>query len=376
MSNPPDINQDYWTGNRRNYIFHTRHGNDTPQSLLKLGVYRENWYSRRSNRHIRDYFDAQFKNFNYYSSFNADQFNGVYFDSVSEPLTAEVVAKIYAKWKGSDFSLGVTVAEGREAVDMIANRFKQLSQAAYYLRKGRFSQFFKTIGRVNRGTKKRVRQQAVGGNLTSAWLEAWYGWAPLIYDIYELTKQVKFEGRNMRFNSHKVNKGSYEPRTYVNLEEDQIIFFRNTHEKYLKVHVANRPDFLERWGLSNPLWVAWQLVRFSFVIDWFIPVSSYLTALHAVNTWEVDGESLTTCRRREIVSFVKQNQRYSSYYYRGSDKPINHYHKFEMDRDVSLDLMVDLLVELPRAFIPKWDLSVKRVADAAALLNQNLHRLR
>lgn len=35
-------------------------------------------------------------------------------------------------------------------------------------------------------------------------------------------------------------------------------------------------------GLSDPAQVAWALVPFSFVVDWFLPVGSYLEALGAV----------------------------------------------------------------------------------------------
>lgn len=43
----------------------------------------------------------------------------------------------------------------------------------------------------------------------------------------------------------------------------------------------NNPDLLlpAKVGLTNPLSVAWELIPFSFVVDWFLPIGKYLDAL-------------------------------------------------------------------------------------------------
>jgi hypothetical protein len=53
--------------------------------------------------------------------------------------------------------------------------------------------------------------------------------------------------------------------------------------------VRVRPDmrFAEpaALGFTNPLVVAWEVVPWSFVVDWFIPVGRYLEQLSATHGW-------------------------------------------------------------------------------------------
>jgi hypothetical protein len=53
-------------------------------------------------------------------------------------------------------------------------------------------------------------------------------------------------------------------------------------------------------GLTNPALVAWELVPFSFVVDWALPIGDWLSSLDAMlgydsnNTWS----SISTLQRR------------------------------------------------------------------------------
>lgn len=42
--------------------------------------------------------------------------------------------------------------------------------------------------------------------------------------------------------------------------------------------VSEHPGYMAQLGLLNPEIVAWELLPFSFVADWFIPIGSYLEA--------------------------------------------------------------------------------------------------
>ena len=43
--------------------------------------------------------------------------------------------------------------------------------------------------------------------------------------------------------------------------------------------LSETAEFIANTGLLNPLSVAWELVPYSFVADWFLPVGSYLNNL-------------------------------------------------------------------------------------------------
>jgi hypothetical protein len=46
-------------------------------------------------------------------------------------------------------------------------------------------------------------------------------------------------------------------------------------------------------GLTNPLAVAWELVPFSFVVDWALPIGSFLNQIDASVGWTFVTASLT-----------------------------------------------------------------------------------
>jgi hypothetical protein len=68
----------------------------------------------------------------------------------------------------------------------------------------------------------------------------------------------------------------------VNTDTRFAVYKRTTRVKiYLEVVNPNLHT-IQQMGLTNPLVVAWELIPFSFVADWFIQVGDYLTALTAL----------------------------------------------------------------------------------------------
>lgn len=46
-------------------------------------------------------------------------------------------------------------------------------------------------------------------------------------------------------------------------------------------------------GITNPAELGWELIPFSFVVDWLFPVGDYLSSLDATLGWDVKGVSIT-----------------------------------------------------------------------------------
>ena len=54
---------------------------------------------------------------------------------------------------------------------------------------------------------------------------------------------------------------------------------------------------LSQLGLTDPLGIAWELTRLSFVADWFVPIGAWLQARSADTGWTfVQGCSSALCR--------------------------------------------------------------------------------
>lgn len=104
-----------------------------------------------------------------------------------------------------------------------------------------------------------------------------YGWRPLVDQAYEAGKALEAatKERSLRFtvSSQKTKQidlsaspGFYELWHVARLQTKILC------ELYEELSLARS------LGLANPAAVAWEVVPYSFVVDWFLPVGSYLSA--------------------------------------------------------------------------------------------------
>lgn len=166
-------------------------------------------------------------------------------------------------------SLGLVFAERRETVRTLANRALTLRKAWLALRAGRFKEFLKVLD-----TPPKKRDRGVARVRTSQaaryWLEYWLGWAPLVGDIYASinlldspypTQHVEATGGN-----RLVRTTGYQPYNLLSVVKIRA-------EVLLENPMLYRAN---QFGIVNPAAILWGATRFSFLVDWFIPVGTYL----------------------------------------------------------------------------------------------------
>jgi hypothetical protein len=367
-----------WSDN--DYHHHIRHdlrgGDNTPYELRKRGIYEENSFSR-------SIFEEDSGNITYGTdsitiSSHVLKWINFNYSSIDYPLTADLLANVYSKWKGSDFSVGVTVGEGKESLRMIADRLQSLACAALALKHGNFSQVGRCLGKMPRSARRSAQKAHASGQANSAWLELQFGWLPMINDIYEATDQILFNPLINRYRSGKSEVGYITPASSYTVA-DEVIRSMNEKKRFLMLVAKNEPDFLERWGLTNPAGVIWELIPYSFVIDWFLPIEDYLTSLHALSVIQgtfVDSQTF----EKGFNYCIKLGRPYkpgSSVIFKDGN-PLGYRREFEFSRTIKtpLSLGFDLAKDLPRAIVPKWDLNIKQVANGASLVMQRLRSLR
>jgi len=169
--------------------------------------------------------------------------------------------------------IGNDLAEARKTCDMFAGA---ALRAGGFLKAFRDKnwQYFSHLG----GSDIKSAQKT----LANLWLEYVYGWKPLASDLYEaqilaheaLLKPVpimaRASGKGTRSQSLVVNGAD------VNIE------YKVDARTYLEANVTNSYlHSLSSAGLINPLSIAWEVVPFSFVVDWFIPIGASLQAITA-----------------------------------------------------------------------------------------------
>lgn len=197
--------------------------------------------------------------------------------SVTNKMRDIAVTKALLKLKDQHLNVGVALAEARMTANLVGSTATRLALAYRSLRKGRFAEARRHLG---------LRGRSQPAN----WLELQYGWKPLLSDVYGAAHEVARLGSDfdswittvkavyreqLEFDEYvEVNQPI--GRTRIFGKSEASVFVRLDYEPEDHVYM-----WASRLGLTNPLEIAWELVPYSFVVDWFLPVGDWLSTLDA-----------------------------------------------------------------------------------------------
>lgn len=225
--------------------------------------------------------------------------------------------------------------------------------------------------RTPKGLGRRIAQSSSAA--ANGWLEYTYGVKPLINDIHDVAENIVGMARNCDaikvVGSAVINdRATLSAGTFLGIP---ITGERVTYEGFVQVmfKVRLRPAYdvdLAAWSSLNPVSVAWELMPYSFVIDWVFDVGSYLrnleTALLSDNRF-LDGSVSVLTKYSTTVMLQKRYQTGTDVY------------------DIAAQAVGErcnfgrtVLNSYPRPYIPSFrvDLGASRLLSAAALLRQLL----
>lgn len=128
-----------------------------------------------------------------------------------------------------------------------------------------------------------IRTKPVG-TPWNLWLEGRYGWRTLIFDIQDFGHAM--EALSEKRTRRKQNAGAsikWQTATPVVSSDAKRTLTHTYLESFdLSLRGSVVCDFEPTQFQFNPLITAWELIRFSFVIDWFLTVGASLAALSFV----------------------------------------------------------------------------------------------
>lgn len=200
----------------------------------------------------------------------------------------------YQRCAAQRANLGELFATRRQTVGMITQTANRLGQAAGRLHKGDLGGAAAALG-VSWNKPGNIRP-------AQAWLELQYGWKPLLSDVYEaIDGSFRPESMYISTSATKTDTFSYNSdrnnATYI----EAGCNFKSRVNICAKVTVANRPiSNMGQLGLLNPALLAWELLPYSFVVDWFIPIGGYLEAQTATAGLVVSDGSVTKTRSYDM----------------------------------------------------------------------------
>ncbi len=289
--------------------------------------------------------------------------------SASSLLTAndqiKLVSKLIEKLKGSDFNMSVFLGEGHQTLKLLGDTAIKLAKAGYHAKKldllGAARALFEGTTRkpLARHNWEKLRPGASSAkNASSLWLELQYGWLPLLKDAEACAQSL----------AHALNYPTVQTyRVGVRRETDDVLVDNSnpafklalhrtkSHRRGLIARISEKPTGWATLGLLDPELVAWELLPFSFVADWFIPIGSWMEA----RAWasRLTGTFITTDKRSALAGPVLFN---------GAPRTASRYRNMLFDRTISTTLAVPMPQMKSLGKVASW----QHCANAIALVTQ------
>lgn len=202
----------------------------------------------------------------------------------------KLLQKLADKVRHHSFNLAVNVAQYKQVHSMSLDALKRIGLAALDTKRGNFTSAIGRFRVSSRGKKSFAKK-----DLSGRWLELQYGWLPLIGDVYEAAKAyesftaVRSERITAAIGNHWKYDSSPSP---LNWEANTSSFAQRRIIAELTEDISS-PRSL---GLYDPLSVVWEVLPWSFVVDWFVPIGAYLDNLSIIPL--LRGRFLTTTKIR------------------------------------------------------------------------------
>lgn len=185
-----------------------------------------------------------------------------------------VLTQCLANIVDSSLNVGVAVAELAETANYLSNTSARLFKGLRAIKKG-------NIKGIKRAFNVKIDGK-IPDNLSGRWLEYSYAVTPLLNDIYGATELFN-EGLKKRYiisarSSVTQTLESRNTSTTYSVSAHGTSIYRARIRALLREEDVHALNLL---GLQNPEEVAWELVPFSFVVDWGLPIGTWLQAMNA-----------------------------------------------------------------------------------------------
>lgn len=240
----------------------------------------------------------------------------------SSTLTQKAVESCRGKIDASKSQVLVTLAELAKTKRMVVDRGVRLALGAYAIGRGlnkptvmgffhgKNQSHLDGVLKSFRWTRERFHRPIRGQALNEMWLEYRYGWRPLVADIQNLTQTMlnleeRVSGRQVARSTQQVasktttSKQNYgdgpvgAPFTWEmtrTVTEELIV--RATH-----LYMPGQASHANQFGLTAYAGTVWELVPFSFVVDWFVDVGGWISAWEPKPGVTDLGSCVTTVRK-------------------------------------------------------------------------------
>lgn len=206
--------------------------------------------------------------------------DGAAYEAQDYRTEPETYNKCYARFidKFSTASQqAVNFAERESAMKMVATRASQMLKSYRALKKGRLGDAAAALGIS--GSKRPKNRWSRPKDASNLWLELHFGWVPMCQDIKAAidlyTKDLP--DFPIKASARRVTS-TVSPVKVDQWAENGVRVYRCRMGADIRVTNPNS-YYANQLGLLNPFSVAYELIPFSFVVDWFTSVGQVINSL-------------------------------------------------------------------------------------------------
>lgn len=244
-------------------------------------------------------------------------------DSLKSSCQAQALQKSLTDLKAMKVNLGVAFAERKKTANLLLSTASRVAQALGSLRKGNVNGVANALGLTQKQVSGSLRKSGspnysagsksssrtnVASALSREWLALQYGWKPLVSDVYNSAERLAqiSDVRRMRITSSRTVQGfKSDIRIWNQIPARRVAQSRyTTRYIYVFSHSSEILKDLSGLGVTNPAAIAWELLPWSFVIDWFIPIGNYIDVWDATLglTFEKGSKTVFSKYRAQFVA--------------------------------------------------------------------------
>lgn len=226
------------------------------------------------------------------------------------------VARVTSNMTAGTLESLVTLGESQKTVAHLAQTAARIARIVRAIKSGNFRAIAPQTWHGYLAKKKKVPTTNVLDFFNDAWLEARYAWRPLIIDAENVVKLLQSDHQMA---PRKTFRGLYNEELPSVTEEASLFFNGKTYRGTVTTELRStvRAGILAQPKMNNSLGhelgalnfgsLVWELIPYSFVVGWFVNVSSILDRANFQAAFESLAEWLTftdTCKQTYTMTHV------------------------------------------------------------------------
>lgn len=268
---------------------------DLPENPYHRSMYEKEDYMTTWNGYVTRISDGQATAYTYrgnVGSWGGDQSGS---DVGANNPYQQAVSKVIKEIGTAKANTAVTMAEAGKTAALVAKTATRLYKSIKALKSLRFGEFAAELGVSQRRAYSRGQyhyEKDPRNFAANTWLEFSYGWKPLLNDVYnhaEAFAQQMIDHHNVirecaqSASTRASGLTTVSPAT-SNWKQERLTIDKRKAVVGVRYKIPESVlNPINTFGLNNPAVVVWELVPFSFVADWFIPIGTALEAITAYN---------------------------------------------------------------------------------------------